>query len=81
MSNTYEDFKDNCEKKEKEEKRKLLYNLDLHESLCLGICCDEKIIAMRVAGGWIYEFSQITVEGGITNSTCFVPFNNEFQKC
>lgn len=34
---------------------------------------------LRVPGGWIYSRFEETGTGGYSISSCFVPFNNEFQ--
>ena len=47
-----------------------LFNMSMHDSIEL----DHTLKVIRVAGGWIYTFNDIT-----TSST-FVPLNNEFLK-
>jgi len=41
-----------------------IYDLKLHEQICV-----DRTYVLRVAGGWIYQFS---------SSSVFVPLNNEF---
>ena len=35
--------------------------------------------ALRVPGGWIFINYRENGTGGTDSSSCFVPFNNEFQ--
>ena len=51
----------------KEEIRKTIYNLELHEYLDIS-----GFSVLRVAGGWIYLDKSSSV-------MVFVPFNNEYQ--
>lgn len=50
---------------------KTIYELELHEILTFEINDGYDSSVMRVAGGWIYEY---TGRGDV-----FVPFHNEFQ--
>ena len=53
----------------------LLYKLRLHD--VLGV--HKHFEVMRVPGGWLYINYFENGMGGWSNTTCFVPFNNEFQ--
>ena len=52
-----------------------IYRMSLHDKINLG----RFIQIVRVAGGWIYQFSDTSSNGVPTVSVTFVPFNNEFQ--
>lgn len=47
---------------------KTIYQLELHEESRTP----QGIYVLRVAGGWVYAFANKT--------SCFVPFDNEFQE-
>ncbi len=49
-----------------------IYQLKLHDTIQL----DGLVSVIRVPGGWIYSI-QTMMTGEF--STCFVPFNDEFQ--
>jgi len=48
--------------------------MSLHDKINLG----RFIQIVRVAGGWIYQFSDTSSNGVPTVSVTFVPFDNEF---
>lgn len=57
---------------------KTIYDLGLHETLKI----DLNTSAVRVAGGWIYEYYEINTHGNrVKFITCtFVPYNDEFNE-
>jgi hypothetical protein len=59
---------------------KSIYELELFEELVYYRDGDKfdpyTNTIVRVPGGWIFKFK----EPGTRYSTCFVPFDNEFQK-
>jgi len=54
-----------------------LYEIGLNEVIALAGPDDIQI--RRVPGGWIYTTYVENGTGGCNVSSCFVPFNNEFQ--
>lgn len=54
-----------------------IYKMELHESLHH----EDGFSVLRVPGGWIYTSYSETGTGGYSQSSCFVPFDNEFQRC
>ncbi len=56
-------------------KARPLYSMKLHEQLA-----SPGLIITRVPGGWLYTDYSENGTGGVDQSTCFVPFNDEFQK-
>jgi hypothetical protein len=54
------------------EENKSIYDLKLHEVLCVKTDDDYVTHIVRVPGGWLYLY-------GFSKSSVFVPFNNEFQ--
>jgi len=40
---------------------------------------DKDVWVRRVPGGWLYETCVETGTGGYSLSTCFVPYDNEFD--
>jgi hypothetical protein len=60
--------------------KKDMYKLDLNDSMTLTSSSYEDTEITRVPGGWIYCFTKVDPDtSGLTNSSTFVPFNNEFQ--
>ena len=53
---------------------KNVYDLNLHECMAIHKSGNDTITALRVPGGWIYEFSSVG-----SNELVFVPFNNDLQ--
>ena len=58
---------------------KNIYELDIHEEICLEEDKDEhnSTYVLRVAGGWIYKFH--SQRQGCLVSTAFVPWNTSEQ--
>ena len=52
-----------------------LYEMELHDELQV---CDT-VWATRVPGGWVYTTIAENGTGGLDSTSCFVPFDNEFQ--
>lgn len=67
-------------------KNKSIYELGMHEftkvASASGTYEKEDVFACRVPGGWIYT-TTTTIKNqqgvSISNTSCFVPFNNEFK--
>ena len=55
-----------------------LYEIGLHEAISPNEGGNFQVL--RVPGGWVYTFYSENGAGGYYVSSCFVPFNNEFQK-
>ena len=55
----------------------LLYSMKCGDILHLN--CKESWEILRVPGGWIYTRFCENGTGGYDMSSCFVPFDNEFQ--
>ena len=52
---------------------------DMNESDVIHMGTPEPYEILRVPGGWIYTRFCENGTGGYDMSSCFVPFNNEFQ--
>ena len=52
-----------------------IYEMELHDRKYV-----DATEILRVPGGWIYVHYTENGAGGNSTSSCFVPFNNEFQK-
>lgn len=55
-----------------------IYKLKLHESVIVFNEKGHQITALRVPGGWLYQYRTDTRYE--VDYAVFVPFNNEFQK-
>lgn len=51
-----------------------IYEMELHEIIDMG-----EVEIIRVTGGWVYRAFHDNGFGGYGSSSCFVPFNNEYQ--
>ena len=52
---------------------------DMKEGDILHLGCSASVEVLRVPGGWIYTRFCENGTGGYDMSSCFVPFDNEFQ--
>ena len=51
-----------------------IYDMALNEEI--GLSREQRVL--RVPGGWIY-ITDTESGGGWSSTSCFIPFNNEFQ--
>ena len=58
-----------------ERERKAMYAMKMHDQIELWNGLD----ILRVPGGWIYITSSENGTGGYDMSSCFVPYDNQFQ--
>jgi hypothetical protein len=52
-----------------------VYDLDIHDEMQVT----DDTWATRVPGGWLYQTLRDNQIGGFDMTSCFVPFDNEFQ--
>ena len=61
-----------------ETNEEIIYKMKLHDEVSISSTDEDDTWALRVPGGWVYRHWYYDGEGDSTESSVFVPFDNEF---